>query len=274
MPRKPKVQRTPEEKWQIVLEGLKSGNVAETCRKYEIAPTLYYRWKESSSPCRRECCAGFTEQESFYGFLLRASAETPPGVARSPALSERSGASSGTPYLEPETSTPLPCAPCCLRRRPEVHLRARSATPCRRTRATHSSQVLRCLASALPQRLDRLLQTTLRRTRVRPTVSRPLFPPRRISNHRLVAWADRQVSFRRRTVSVRAFPYVFSAVLLQGLDSRMFLREHAPSHDSSSLHSPVKSMSSKSACSVSSGLYLRFASKSWRLWSLPVAPLA
>ena len=46
MPRKPKVQRTPEEKWQIVLEGLKSGNVAETCRKYEIAPTLYYRWKD------------------------------------------------------------------------------------------------------------------------------------------------------------------------------------------------------------------------------------
>jgi transposase-like protein len=37
MSRKPRVQRTPEEKWQIVLEGLKSGNVAETCRKYEIA---------------------------------------------------------------------------------------------------------------------------------------------------------------------------------------------------------------------------------------------
>lgn len=34
MSRKPRVQRTPEEKWQIVLEGLKSGNVAETCRKY------------------------------------------------------------------------------------------------------------------------------------------------------------------------------------------------------------------------------------------------
>ena len=46
MSRKPRVQRTPEEKWQIVLEGLKSGNVAETCRKYEIAPTLYYRWKD------------------------------------------------------------------------------------------------------------------------------------------------------------------------------------------------------------------------------------
>jgi transposase-like protein len=46
MSRKPRVQRTPEEKWQIVLEGLKSGNVAETCRKYEIAPNLYYRWKD------------------------------------------------------------------------------------------------------------------------------------------------------------------------------------------------------------------------------------
>ena len=29
-----------------MLEGLKSGNVAETCRKYEIAPNLYYRWKD------------------------------------------------------------------------------------------------------------------------------------------------------------------------------------------------------------------------------------
>jgi transposase-like protein len=46
MGRKARVQRTAEEKWQIVLEGLKSGNVAETCRKYEIAPNLYYRWKD------------------------------------------------------------------------------------------------------------------------------------------------------------------------------------------------------------------------------------
>lgn len=46
MPRKPRVQRTPEEKYQIVLEGLKSGNIAETCRKFEIAPNLYYRWKD------------------------------------------------------------------------------------------------------------------------------------------------------------------------------------------------------------------------------------
>ena len=32
MGRKPRVQRTPEEKWQIVQEGIKSGNVSETCR--------------------------------------------------------------------------------------------------------------------------------------------------------------------------------------------------------------------------------------------------
>jgi len=46
MSRRARIQRTPEEKWQIVLEGLRSGNVAETCRKYEIAPNLYYRWKD------------------------------------------------------------------------------------------------------------------------------------------------------------------------------------------------------------------------------------
>lgn len=46
MARKAKVQRTPQEKFPIVLEGLKGGNIAETCRKYEIAPTLYYRWKD------------------------------------------------------------------------------------------------------------------------------------------------------------------------------------------------------------------------------------
>ena len=33
MERKARVQRTAEEKWQIVVEGLKSGNIAETCRK-------------------------------------------------------------------------------------------------------------------------------------------------------------------------------------------------------------------------------------------------
>lgn len=46
MGRRSKVQRTPEEKFAIVLEGLKSGNISETCRKHEIAATLFYRWKD------------------------------------------------------------------------------------------------------------------------------------------------------------------------------------------------------------------------------------
>jgi transposase-like protein len=46
MGRKPKVQRSAEEKLTIVMEALKSGNVAETCRKFEIAPNLFYRWKD------------------------------------------------------------------------------------------------------------------------------------------------------------------------------------------------------------------------------------
>ena len=74
MSRKPRVQRTPEEKWQIVLEGLKSGNVAETCRKYEIAPNLYYRWKDEGKREPR----------------LRLEAEAQP---RGPMLSRRSASS-------------------------------------------------------------------------------------------------------------------------------------------------------------------------------------
>jgi transposase-like protein len=46
MPRKPAVQRSAEEKYQIIMEGLKTGNVAETCRKHNIAPTIFYRWKD------------------------------------------------------------------------------------------------------------------------------------------------------------------------------------------------------------------------------------
>jgi hypothetical protein len=49
MGRKPRVDRSPEEKWQIVQEGLKSGNVSETCRRYGIAPNLFYRWKDEAN---------------------------------------------------------------------------------------------------------------------------------------------------------------------------------------------------------------------------------
>jgi hypothetical protein len=34
MGKKPRVDRTSEEKWQIVQEGMKSGNISETCRGY------------------------------------------------------------------------------------------------------------------------------------------------------------------------------------------------------------------------------------------------
>ena len=45
MSRKPRVDRSPEEKWRIVQEGIKRGNVSETCRRRGISPNLYYRWK-------------------------------------------------------------------------------------------------------------------------------------------------------------------------------------------------------------------------------------
>jgi transposase-like protein len=48
MGRKPRVDRSPEEKWQIVQEGIKSGNVSETCRRHGIAPNLFYRWKNEA----------------------------------------------------------------------------------------------------------------------------------------------------------------------------------------------------------------------------------
>ena len=48
MSRKPRVDRSPEEKWQIVQEGIKSGNVSETCRHHGIAPNLFYRSKDEA----------------------------------------------------------------------------------------------------------------------------------------------------------------------------------------------------------------------------------
>jgi DNA invertase Pin-like site-specific DNA recombinase len=53
MGRKPRVDRSAEEKWQIVQEGLKSGNVSETCRRFGIAQTLYYCWKDEAEQVPR-----------------------------------------------------------------------------------------------------------------------------------------------------------------------------------------------------------------------------
>jgi transposase len=58
MGRKPRIERTPEEKWQIVQEGIKSGNVSETCRRYEISPTLFYRWKDEAEQGAKAALGG------------------------------------------------------------------------------------------------------------------------------------------------------------------------------------------------------------------------
>src|SRR5260370_40964874 len=58
MGRKPRVDRSPEEKWQIVQEGLKSGNVSETCRRFGIAQTLYYRWKDEAEQGAKAALGG------------------------------------------------------------------------------------------------------------------------------------------------------------------------------------------------------------------------
>jgi transposase-like protein len=58
MGRKPRVERSPEEKWQIVQEGIKSGNISETCRRYEIAPNLFYRWKDEAEQGAKAALGG------------------------------------------------------------------------------------------------------------------------------------------------------------------------------------------------------------------------
>jgi len=58
MGRKPRVARSPEEKWQIVQEGLKSGNVSETCRRHGTAANLFYRWKDEAEQGAKAALGG------------------------------------------------------------------------------------------------------------------------------------------------------------------------------------------------------------------------
>src|SRR6266852_3191133 len=58
MGRKARVDRSPEEKWQIVQEGIKSGNVSETCRRHGIAPNLFYRWKDEAEQGAKAALGG------------------------------------------------------------------------------------------------------------------------------------------------------------------------------------------------------------------------
>lgn len=58
MSRKPRVDRSPEVKWQIIQEGLKSGNVSETCRRHGIAANLFYRWKDEAEQGAKAALGG------------------------------------------------------------------------------------------------------------------------------------------------------------------------------------------------------------------------
>ena len=58
MPRKASIQRSAEEKYAIVMEGVKSGNIAETCRNHQIAATVYYRWKDEAEKAALAALAG------------------------------------------------------------------------------------------------------------------------------------------------------------------------------------------------------------------------
>ena len=181
-------------------------------RRRELLPTPYVHVVFTLPP--QLAMFALQNKKVIYGLLLRASAETLLEVARNPA---HLGAEIGffsvlhtwnqKLQLHPHVHCVVPAGGLSrdharwIRSHPRFFLpiavlrrvfrgkfvaglkfafRTRSTAPGRRTRTAHPSQVLRCLAaSALPQRLDRLLQTTLRRTRVRPAVSRPLYPPRR-----------------------------------------------------------------------------------------------
>ena len=58
MGRKAQVKRSPEEKWEILQEGLRSGNISETCRKYGIAANLGYRWKDEAEQGAKAALGG------------------------------------------------------------------------------------------------------------------------------------------------------------------------------------------------------------------------
>ena len=58
MGRKAQVKRSPEEKWEILQEGLRSGNIAETCRKHGIAANLWYRWKDEAEQGAKAALGG------------------------------------------------------------------------------------------------------------------------------------------------------------------------------------------------------------------------
>lgn len=37
---------TAQQRLEIVLEGLQEGSVAEVCRRHQVSPTVFYRWRD------------------------------------------------------------------------------------------------------------------------------------------------------------------------------------------------------------------------------------
>ena len=47
MKRKERRTFTPQQRLEIVLDGLQDGaSVSEVCRRHQVSPTLYYRWRD------------------------------------------------------------------------------------------------------------------------------------------------------------------------------------------------------------------------------------
>jgi transposase-like protein len=77
MGRKPRVDRTPEQKWEIVQEVFRSGNISETCRRHGVSPALFYRWRDEAEQGAkaalggRSAAAAETEKDRRIGQLER-----------------------------------------------------------------------------------------------------------------------------------------------------------------------------------------------------------
>src|SRR5216684_3296705 len=170
-------------------------------------------------PCRLHSaaatgCTGPTEQESDLWFAASCQCRNSSPSRSQPQTSRgRDRLLQRAAYLEPKAPASSPCPLCCPRRRTlarshpldsipssllsshpstptcvsrqirgrsQVRLSARPASSCRRSGSACATQNLRSLAAtAVPKRLDRLLQTALRGPRICAPVSRPLHPPRR-----------------------------------------------------------------------------------------------
>ena len=86
MGRKPRVDRSQEEKRQIVEEGIKSGNVSEKCRRHGIAPNRFYRRKHEGEQGAKTALGG----EETFVFRLRQRPRYPTGAGPALDLGPRS----------------------------------------------------------------------------------------------------------------------------------------------------------------------------------------